>query len=91
MKKYLPYFLFSAIALIISLVLSFLFDFSLSNTWQACVALLLVFGPLWICGWKEVCVQKHKHPVICFLARFYLILVLVGYLISTLVFLIVGF
>lgn len=90
MKKNLPYFLFSAIALVISIILSYVFDFSLSNTWQACVALLLVFGPLWICGWKQACAQKHKHPVICFLARFYLILMLVGYLIATYIFLFVG-
>ena len=91
MKKHLPYFLFSAISLIISIVLSHLFDFSLSNTWQASVALLFVFGPLWICAWKQACTQKHRHPVICFIVRFYLILMLAGYFIATLVFLFIGF
>ena len=88
MKKYLPYFLFSAIAAILSIVLSYIFEFSLSNTWQARISLLFVLGPLCICGWKETTAQKHKHPIICFIIRFYLVctLFVLGVLIVTIVF-----
>lgn len=90
MKKVLPYALFSFVSLILSIVLSILLEFSLSNTWQASVALLLIFGPLWIFGWKTCTEIKGDHPLSSLGLRFCLILTLIGYFISVLAFFVIG-
>ena len=84
MKKFLPYGIFSLIALVISIILSELLDFSLSNTWQALLALVFVFGALWVYGWKQTSVHKRNHPFISFIGRWCLIMLVIGYIISAL-------
>ena len=90
MKKFLPYGIFSAIAMVVSVVLSVLFDVSLSNTWQGMLAVLLGFGPLWVCGWKETTVIKSIHPGLFVFCRFCFINLALGYILGT-VLLFVGF
>lgn len=90
MKKILPFFKFSTVSLVVALTLSYLFDFPLSNSWQAGVTLLFVFGPYWVYGWKQTAVYKGKHPFVCLISRFYLVLMVVGYLIAVIAFLIIG-
>ena len=90
MNKILPYAIFSFASLMLLIILSTLLGFSLSNTWQAGVALLLVFGPYWIFGWKASTETKYDHPVISLWLRFCLILLLIGYLISVLAFFVIG-
>lgn len=76
----------SAIALLISIILSKLLDFSLSNTWQASVVLFAVFGPWWIYFWKQTKDHHSQHPFLCLGSRFVLILLFIGYLISIILF-----
>lgn len=76
-----PYYIFSIVAYIVSVILSKIFKFSLHNTWQAFVVLVMVFGPLWVLGWKTSNKYKKKHSFICGIAKFYLVLILLGYLI----------
>ena len=90
MNKFLPCFILSTVALVLAITLSFIFAFPLSNSWQAGIALFFVFGPYWIYAWRKARSCKDKHPFLCGLARFYLILMLVGYLITVLSFLMVG-
>ena len=82
MKKFKFYGLFSAIALVASICLSVLFKFSLSNTWQAMVALLFIFGPLWIYGWNKTGTLKTKQPFLFIFCRFCLINVVIGWVLS---------
>lgn len=89
MKKFFPYCILSLIFLAISIILSVIFDFSLSNTWQALVALPFIFGPIWILGWKQVAIHKTKHPLLCVFGRFCLVVSAIGYMI-TVVFFCVG-
>lgn len=86
-NKVAPYCILSVIFLAVSIALSLLFDFSLTNTWQAFVALVFVFGPLWICGWKQTKKHKGKHPFGCFCGRFCLVLIALGYLLTVIAFL----
>ena len=85
-NKIAPYCVLSVIFLAISIVLSWLFGFSLSNSWQALVVLLFVFGPLWICGWKQTQKHKGKHPFGSLFGRFCLVLTALGYLIIVIAF-----
>ena len=85
MKNFLPYFKFSTISLILSIILSLVFNFSLLNSWQAGVTLLFVVGPYWIYGWKQAVANKKRYPILCLIARFYLILWLVGSLIAAII------
>lgn len=86
MKRIAPYFLLSFIFLVLSILLSLLFKFSLTNTWQALVSLLLIFSPLWILGWKQTYEYKVKHPLFCFWGKYCLILCAVGYLATVIIF-----
>ena len=72
--------------LVLSILLSALLDFSLTNTWQALVALPLIFGPLWIYGWKNTSGNKVKHPPLYYFGRFCLILFVGGYLLTVIAF-----
>ena len=76
----------SAIALAVFLVLSWLFDFPLSNSPQAGVALLFVFGPWWKLGWRYARTQKSQYPFRCLTLWFALVLTLVGYVLSLILF-----
>ena len=64
MKSFRPYLIFSACATIGSIILSKLLNFSLTNTWQAGVALLLIFGPGLLYLWKISERKKHQRPLI---------------------------
>ena len=86
MKKVLPYAIFSFASLLLLIALSILLDFSLSNTWQAGIALLLVFGPYWVFGWKSSVALKCNHPLSSYCLRFFLILLLIGYVVSVFAF-----
>ena len=90
MKKLLPYALFSTISIILSVILSYVFDFSLSNSWQAGVVLLLVFGPYWRYCWKFSRQYKEKAPLLCLCLRGILIMLLFGYLSTVSLFVFVG-
>ena len=85
MKKFVPYGIASLVFLVLSIVLSAIFHFSLSNTWQAMVALLFIFGPMWILGWKQTSRQNCKCSPLRILGRFGLILLAVSYLLSVIV------
>lgn len=52
MKYVRPYFLFSLISCIVAILFSMVFRFSLTNTWQAGVAIVFIFGPFLVFGWK---------------------------------------
>ena len=82
MKKFLCYGIPSLVFLIITIMLSELFDISLQNTWQAMVALVFIFAPLWIYGWKQTSVHKKNHPFISFIGRWCLVMFVIGYIIS---------
>ena len=87
MKKFRLYGAVSLSFLLLSILLSNLLDFSLTNTWQGLVALLLIFGPLWICSWKGISVYKGNLSVLCFLGKFCLVLLVGGYLLTIIAFL----
>ena len=82
MKKFMSFFMLSVIVTIASLILSAVFDFSLSNTWQAFVAMLFIFGPLWVFGWKKTGEFKNKYPLAVIFFRFCLINLIIGYVLS---------
>lgn len=86
MKKIVPYCVVSFIFLLLSIALSMLFQFSLTNTWQALVSLLLIVSPLWVFGWKQTCEHKDKHPFLCFGGKYCLILFAVGYLVTVIIY-----
>ena len=87
--KIRPYVIFSLVSLFIAIVLSNILNFSLTNSWQASIVLLFVFGPLWLFGWKKID-TIHKKPVIFSCLKFCLVLVLLGYLLGVLLFLFIG-
>lgn len=76
--------LLSTSALLVSIFLSRIFDFSLSNTWQAGVSLFFIFGPWWKFCWMYT--QNHQSQFLFLFSRFVLILLLVGYVISIIAF-----
>ena len=87
MKKLVPYCIASGVNLVLAIALSLLFNFSLSNTWQGLVAVLLIFGPLCILGWKQANEHKGKYPFISALGKWCLILFTCGYLLVVLLYL----
>ena len=87
MKKMAPYCIASLIFLVIAIILSLVFRFSLSNTWQGLVSLPFIFGPLWIWGWKQTCVHKTKHAILSFFGKYCLILFAVGYVATAIIYL----
>ena len=76
----------SAIALVVFVLLSRLFDFPLSNSPQAGAALLFVFGPWWKLGWHYAKTQKCQYPFRCLALCFALAVTLVGYVLSLILF-----
>lgn len=82
--------LLSTTSLVISILLSKVFRFSLVNTWQACIALFFVFSPLWLYGWKFSSDKRDAYPFLCFFIKFAMLIWLVGYVITMLVVLIAG-
>ena len=86
MKRIIPYCVSSIIATVVAVSLSIMLGFSLSNTWQASVAMLFIFGPLWVCGWRETTAIKNKHPLVFVLGRFCLINLVIGYILSVVLF-----
>jgi len=79
-RRFLPYILFSSISLVVSILLSCILKFSLTNTWQAGIALALIFGPYWIFAWKCSAKLKDKLPWLAALIRACLLIYLAGYL-----------
>ena len=86
--KILPYFAFSFVALLLSIVLSSIYAFSLSNSWQSGIVLALVFGPYWCFFWKKAGLSSGFK---CLFLRFCLVNILLGYIITVVVFLLKGF
>lgn len=86
MIRFRNYFIVSTISLVLSIVASMIFDFPLSNSWQAGIVLLLVFGPYWIYGWRKSILLKNSKHLLAFFLKFYLILILLTYLITILIF-----
>ena len=83
-----PYLYSSITATVIASILSFLFDFSLKNTWQASVALFFICGPLWFFAWKETEFLNDKMFIFRGFIKFFLGAALIIYVIaSVLVFL----
>ena len=78
-KSIKPYFLFSTGSIILALILSKIFSFSLQNTWQAGVVLPFIFGPYWIWGYKVSKDIKQNHPFLFFIIRFYLFLFVISF------------
>jgi len=86
--KILPYFVFSCVALVLSIMLSWIFEFSLSNSWQAGFVLALVFGPYWRFFWKKAALSSGNKRLFM---RFCLVNILLGYVITVVVYLVKGF
>jgi hypothetical protein len=84
--KFKPYGFFSLIATIVCIGLSAIMKFSLSNTWQGLVALPIIFGPLWVYGWKATTSIKHKYPFLSVFCRFCLINLAIGYVLGVALF-----
>ena len=82
MSKILKTSILSASFLVISVILSAIFDFSLSNTWQGGVAVVLVFAPFWVYAWGLSTKLKHL-PFLCYIIRFFLVAAVVGYALAT--------
>lgn len=83
MKYILRYVAFSLISLLIAIVLSAIFQFSLTNTWQAAVAMIFVFGPYLVLGWRCSTKIYDEHFLLSFILRILIILIVLGYLLST--------
>ena len=83
MKKLLPYAIFSAVSLIVVSVLSIVFSFSLTNTWQGMVSLIPIMGPFYVLVWKLTKEYKKREPLICFFVRFFWIASVLVYAIVT--------
>ncbi len=77
MKRFLPYMCFSIAAVIVSVVLSNILHFSLSNTWQGMFALFPIFGPYYVYGWKISGEYRRKSLFIFFFIRFFLMMVII--------------
>ena len=82
MPKFKFYGFLSLIATIVCVGLSALLKFSLSNTWQGIVALPIIFGPLWVYGWKATTFMKRKYPLLMVFCRFCLINLVIGYVLG---------
>ena len=78
MKELRPYVLVSATFLLISLLLSVLFRFSLMNTWQAGISLILVFGPYLVYGWRKSTKLCDKSTLLCTTIRVIIIIFILG-------------
>jgi hypothetical protein len=84
MKKLRPYFLFSIISILSATLLSIIFRFSLTNTWQSGVTLVFTFGPYFIYAWKFSKTHNTKYPYLCSAIRFFVLLSGLGFLIASL-------
>ena len=84
MKQVKPYIIFSMASLVLAILLSQIFQFPLSNSWQACVVLPFVFGPYWILGWNR---SRWANTLARIFVRFCLVNLVLGYLIAVAVFL----
>lgn len=87
-KRILPYFIFSTVALLLSILLASMFHFLLSNSWQSGIVLVFVFGPYWIYFWKQAKLSTGFKRIFL---RFCLINILLGYIITVVVFFTKGF
>jgi len=87
MDDFKPYFIFSTSSLIIAVVLSWCFDFSLTNTWQASVALVFVLGPYWLYAWKAADFYDYRAPFLCQCAKYALLVLAAMFVIVPIVFL----
>ncbi|MBR2338350.1 MAG: hypothetical protein IKA63_02660 [Clostridia bacterium] len=85
MKTFRPYLLFSVGAAMVSVVISKLLRFSLTNTWQAGVALLFVFGPVLLYVWKAAIQQKQKRPFLSAILKICVVVFVVGALLGAIV------
>ena len=79
MKRFLKCFIISTVALLLSLFLSLLLDFSLSNTWQGMVALIPIFAPFYWLAWKFSGEYKEKDILISIFIRFMIIVSVIVY------------
>ena len=73
MKSVVPYIVFSLLAIVISSILAYVFGFSLTNTWQAAIALPFVLGPYWLWLWRVSSSLNVISPVISLSIRFILV------------------
>lgn len=85
MKSFRPYLIFSVCATIGSIILSKLLNFSLTNTWQAGLALLLVFGPGLFYFWKVSSQMKHQRPFFAIAIKICEVVFLLGSCIAAIV------
>ena len=83
MKYVRPYFLFSLISCIVAILFSRVFRFSLTNTWQAGVAIVFIFGPFLVLGWKFSNKQKDKYPLLCNIIRLGIVLLVFSFILAT--------
>ena len=83
MRPFKTYLLISVGAIVISVILSAIFNFSLSNTWQASIALFFIFTPMGVYLWKLSDKHKERVPFICGFIKIFLCLAAGAYLIST--------
>lgn len=83
MKQLKPYLMFSALSCAIAVFLSVIFHFSLSNTWQAGVAIAFIFGPYLLFGWKYSKQINEKNHLLYVIIRFGIIMFVFGYILST--------
>ena len=79
MKRFLPYMCLSIIAIFVSMALSKIFHFSLSNTWQGLLALTPILGPYYVYGWKMSQEIKNKSFFLFFYMRFFLVMTIIAY------------
>jgi len=49
--------------------------------------MLFIFGPLWVFGWKKTGALKNKYPLAFIFGRFCLINLIIGYVLSLVLFL----
>lgn len=61
----------SLFVLIASITIAAIANFSLTNTWQGIVFIILFFTPLWILFWKLSTDLKKKSKMICYAIRFF--------------------
>ena len=85
-KSVTPYFLCSSTSLLISIVLSRIFNFALINTWQAGIVLAFVAGPYCVFAWRLATKYKVKHPIINFLVKVWITTWLLGWGVALLYF-----
>ena len=78
MKEVRPYFIFSFVSLTIAVILSKLFHFSLTNTWQAVVSLFFVFGPFMVYGWQKASQIEDQTPFLGTIIRGVIVAFLLG-------------